>query len=249
MGEYRIVSYDADSNGYQLLRDTLGARGIRSSGSSYEYVPGDIVLNWGLYGARPYPISFNQFEAVGICTSKQRSYAAFKKHNVPTVDVTKSRDTASRWLLAGHKVYARSQDSGCLGAGITVCKPGQRTDLPNVEFYTKGFPATREFRIYVYNQVVIGVYEKKEPRGKVLDHDVRASDDWLYCTIGLQPYPPALLLGAIGATLAVGLDFAGVDIALDNGDNVCVYEVNSAPWLNETIVGKLVPLFKRKHPL
>ncbi len=249
MSEYRIVTYDTESNAYKLLRDKLGARGIKPHSSEYTYVPGDVVLNWGLYGHRPYPISFNQFDAVGICTSKQRSYQAFKNNNVPTVDVTRSRATALRWLVDGHKVYARSQDSGCLGAGITVHRPGERGELPDVEFYTKGFPAIREFRIYVYNQTIIGVYEKKEPRGKVLDKDVRASDDWLYCTIGLEPYPPTLLLAAIGATMAVGLDFCGVDIALDLCNNVCVYEVNSAPWLNETIVGKLVPLFKRKHPL
>lgn len=249
MGQYRIVTYDTESNAYQLLRDGLGAKGIKPQGSEYRYVPGDVVLNWGLYGHRPYPISFNQFDAVGICTSKQRSYQAFKRNNVPTVDVTQSRATASRWLVAGYKVYARSKDSGCLGAGITVCKPGERIELPVVEFYTKGFPATREFRIYVYKQTVIGVYEKKEPPGKTLDHDVRASDDWLYCTVGLRPYPASLLLSSIGAVLAVGLDFAGVDIALDMGDNVCVYEVNSAPWLNQTLVSKLVPLIKQENPL
>ncbi len=249
MAEYRIVTYDTESNAYSLLRDGLGARGIKPSGSDYNYREGDVILNWGLYGHRPYPISFNQFDAVGICTSKLLSYQAFKNYDVPTVDVTKSRNIATRWLVGGHKVYARSQDSGCLGAGITVYKPGESTELPLVKFYTKGFPATREFRIYVYNQVVIGLYEKKEPRGKTLDYDIRASDDWLYCTVGLKPYPCALLLSAIKATLAVGLDFAGIDIGLDSGDNVCVYEVNSAPWLNETIVGKLVPLFKRKHPL
>ncbi len=249
MPEYRIVTYDTNSNAYQLLRDALGARGIRAQDSSYRYVEGDVVLNWGLYGHRPYPISFNQFDAVGICTSKQRSYKAFKANNVPTVDVTQSRDKALSWLVAGHKVYARSQDSGCLGAGITVYRPDQRTELPYVEFYTKGFPAEREFRIYVYNQTVIGVYEKKEPRGKVLDHDVRASDDWLYCTVGLQPYPPALLLAAIGATHAMGLDFSGVDIALDMDHNVCVYEVNSAPWLSENLATKIATMFKRKYPL
>jgi hypothetical protein len=249
MSEYRIVTYDTNSAAYNLLRDALGARGIKPTDSSYTYVEGDVVLNWGLYGRRPYPISFNQFKAVGICTSKQRSYQAFKEYNVPTVDVTQSRATASRWLVGGSKVYARSQDSGCLGAGITVCKPGQRSELPSVEFYTRGFPAIREFRIYVYNQTVIGVYEKKEPRGMELDKDVRASDDWLYCTVGLQPYPPALLLGAIGATHAVGLDFCGVDIALDSCDNVCVYEVNSAPWLSENLATKIATMFKRNYPL
>lgn len=249
MSQYRIITYDTKSNAYQLLRDALGAKGIRPNNSEYCYVEGDVILNWGLYGHRPYPISFNQFDAVGICTSKQRSYKAFKANNVPTVDVTQSCDTASRWLVAGHKVYARSQDSGCLGAGITVYNPGQYRELPRVEFYTKRFPATREFRIYVYNQTVIGLYEKKEPRGKVLDHDVRASDDWLYCTVGLEPYPCALLLQSIGASLAVGLDFAGIDIGLDRDYNVCVYEVNSAPWLNETLVNKMVPMIKRKFPL
>jgi glutathione synthase/RimK-type ligase-like ATP-grasp enzyme len=58
-----------------------------------------------------------------------------------------------------------------------------------------------------------------------------------------------LLFQAIKATKAIGLDFSGVDIALDKEDNVCVFECNSAPWLSGRVAEELANQIKKAYPL
>jgi hypothetical protein len=131
-----------------------------------------------------------------------------------------------------------------MGEGITVCKHGDI--VPYAPFYTVGFPIEREFRVYTAYGSVIDIREKIKPRDMELDMDVRASDDWLYSV--RQPYqvPEQLLSQSLAACKAVGLDFCGVDIALDKDGNTCVFEVNSAPWLGNITVNRLVDILKEK---
>lgn len=79
---------------------------------------------------------------------------------------------------------------------------------------------------------VIEVNEKKRRNGTNPDPLVRSSSDWVFCVYNLAPYPDILKDTAIDAVQALGLDFGGVDIAMDSNSNVCVYEVNTAPWIN-----------------
>lgn len=248
MPEYRILTHDTTSKSYEKLLAALPGRGIRPSGSTYHYQQGDIIINWGVYGQRGYPIAVNQHDAVKACCSKQRSYQAFNNNGVRTVFSTKTRDLAQQWLLQGYNVYSRASDYGCQGSGIMVNKAYSQ-ELRMGEFYTRGFSIHREFRIYVWRDQVLGTYEKKDGTGGTLDHDIRASDDWLYCRDHLADYPNELLLQAIGAVQAIGLDFAGVDIALDSMDNVCVFECNSAPWLSPSITTKLAQKIRETFPL
>jgi glutathione synthase/RimK-type ligase-like ATP-grasp enzyme len=44
-------------------------------------------------------------------------------------------------------------------------------------------------------------------------------------------WDPAICRGAIEATKRLGLDWAAIDIALDDNDNVVVFEANTAPGL------------------
>lgn len=248
MAEYRILTHDITSKSYQALCAALPARGIRQISSDYRYQQGDVIINWGVYGNRGYPIAVNQHKAVEVCCSKQRSYQAFHNSRVNTVRVTRDKEFARQWLSRGFSIYARQTDSGCQGAGITVHHPAG-IPLPNASYYTQGFPVAREFRIYVWRDQILATYEKKDFTGGTLDADVRASDDWMYCKNNLDVYPNELLLQAIGATQAIGLDFAGVDIALDSRDNVCVFECNSAPWLSPSVTTKLAKKIIETFPL
>ncbi len=245
--EYRFLTYDLTSTSGNKLSKALGARDIRPEGSRYVYVPGDIIINWGLYGSRGMPIHVNPHAGVEICTSKTKSYRAFNKHHVKTVVWTADKAVAKVWQDCDWPVYARHSDSGCQGAGIEVCLGNK--PLPSAYFYTRGFPVAREFRIYTWRNKVLSVFEKKQPHGVALDLNVRASDDWLYCRDRLDSYPADLLLQAIGATKAVGLDFSGVDIALDSEDNVCVFECNSAPWLSGKVAEQIATEIKKAYPL
>ena len=94
----------------------------------------------------------------------------------------------------------------------------------------------REFRVHVFNDKVLGVYEKipNDPslpywksdfcqfkRLDMSDDDVRKSIK------GVRPMAKA-------ATKALGMLFSGVDVIIDSNNDVYVNEVNSAPSLNST---------------
>jgi len=253
---FRVLTYSLTSESGNLLREELGGHQfIRPDGSQYRYRETDVVVNWGLYGDRGYPV-VNAFNAVRVCTSKRRTFQAFRMSGVKHPNFTKQRDTALGWIRDGHTVFARSCDNGMMGEGITVVHPGE--EVPQTLFYTKRFPVDREFRVYVAFGLVIDVREKKRLEGDtdgtwqaagdaITGAEIRAGDDWMYCKRGLANYPTMVWTQAGEAMEAVGLDFGGVDVAIDKEHNVCVFEVNSAPWLPPSTARKLAQAIKDKY--
>ena len=88
------------------------------------------------------------------------------------------------------------------------------------------------------------VSEKKKRQGTNPDRLVRSHGDWVFCRNNLAPYPDTIKQQAIAAVQALGLDFGGVDIALDTEHNTCVFEVNTAPGLTGTAVEILADALK-----
>ncbi len=242
--KYWIITYDLSCESYGRLRDALGATGIKPEGSRYQFRDGDIIVNWGLYGERDLSIVMNQFEAVKNSCFKLEMYARFKEHNVPHPHVMLSQREAIQRLDDGQTIYARATDRGARGEGITVCHKGDA--IPYSKFYTTGFDTFREFRIYTAYGQVFDIREKIKPRDVDVDPEIRANDDWLYSIREPAHVPPALLQQSIAAAKACGLDFAGVDIALDLDNNVCVFEVNTAPWLGKLTAKKLAAIIQEK---
>lgn len=165
----------------------------------------------------------------------------FSDAGVPTLELTKERRTANRWLKAGHRVMARS-DAGMDGDGIQVVEPGQ--ELPNSEFYTQYFDKTHEYRYHVFQGAVIDrVQKKRDTEHKMFEKpgqgDVRTwSNGWIFAHRSLHLPKAAdeiMERACINAVAAVGLDFGAVDIlAKFDGDRLeacAVCEVNSAPGL------------------
>jgi hypothetical protein len=117
-------------------------------------------------------------------------------------------------------------------------------------YWTKGFHIHREFRVYVAFGKAVGIREKIAPKdtdGRDLNPEIRASDDWLYSTNTTAP--TGLRDTAIAATKAIGLDFAGIDIASNEGSEFCVFECNSAPWLSQYLAAKIAESIKENCPL
>ncbi len=246
MSNYWIVTYDLSCESYGKLRDSLGATGIKPEGSNYRFRDGDIVCNWGLYGERNYPVVMNQFASVKNSSLKMEMYERFREAGISHPHVILSQREAIQRLASGQTIYARGTDRGCRGDGITVCHKGD--SLPYSKYYTVGFPTHREFRIYVAYGQVFDIREKVKPRDVDVDPEIRANDDWLYSIREPAHVPSALLSNAIAACGACGLDFVGVDIALDREDNVTVFEVNTAPWLGKLTARKLADIIKRRFP-
>lgn len=238
----RFWSYSMKSTIARTIAHRLGGLVILHQGSTYRWSPGDIVVNWG-HGSVPdrYPVALNAPEAVSICCSKIRSYQHFAARRVPTCEWTTDAAVARSWFTAGHSVYARSRDSGARGQGISVIKAGEGgwdTQIANalatgdIRFFTKHIPNSREFRVYVVGDQITSVLEKRRRVGTTPDQFVRSHGDWVFARQHSAPVPPSLLSTSKEAVKALGLDFGGVDIVLDQSGNPVVLEVNSAPGLD-----------------
>lgn len=242
MSRLVIFPFKETSEGAILLRDTLKTEFItRRTRMDDETV----VINWGCgYTSPPGMRVFNTQDAINRAIRKLTSFQRFQAKNVPCPEVTVDIQKAKRWLNQGHIVYGRA-DCAENGHGTKIYNPGDTIETYH-DFYSKRFPTAREFRVNVAFGEAIDVCEKKQRNGTRPNHLLRVGDDWVYCRENLDGYPKTLVKGsAIKAVKSLGLDFGGVDVGVSDDDEVCVFEVNTAPWLGTIIARKYANAFEQ----
>ena len=114
-------------------------------------------------------------------------------------------------------------------------------------YVVKNIDKAREFRVHVFEEKVIGVYEKvphADSDGMIRKDDNSdfkrldmADRDVRHAIPGVRPQAKA-------AVKALGLVYGGVDVAIGRDGTVYVLEVNSAPALNEPNIDRWAILFK-----
>jgi hypothetical protein len=226
------------SNSALDLVEGLNGRLIKRKGSRYVNKPTHTVINWGS-ARRPDVLRgvnvLNDFDAVRIATSKLATFAALTRAKVPHVEVTTSLGEARAWN-ARHKVLGRDLDHGSQGRGITVYQPGELNK--EHKFYTKYYRKERELRIHVFQGRVIFEQEKLKKNGADnADKYVRSHDrGWCFAFHHLvdKPVPQTVRDLAVQAVQSLGLDFGAVDVGWNNRNGPRVFEVNTAPGIEET---------------
>jgi hypothetical protein len=236
------------SNSALDLVEGLQGRLIKREGSSYVYKPGHTVINWGSAACprvlQGVPV-LNRFEAVRVATSKLATFDALSRAQVAHVDVTTSLEEARAWN-ARSKVLGRDLDHGSQGRGIVVYQPGELTK--GHKFYTKYYKKERELRIHVFQGRVIFEQEKLKKNGADnADKYVRSHDrGWCFAFHHLTEKPIPLVVRelAISSVAALGLDFGAVDIGWNSKSGPRVFEVNTAPGIEETSLNAYIGAFK-----
>jgi hypothetical protein len=242
----RLTTYDIASYAAKKLAKALGNIPIHNFEGDRNVHPDDKVINWGRANMRATNIWLNKPEAIITCTDKLKTYEAFQRAGVPTPTIIRDLATAQGWWVYGHGVYCRDTSTGMRGEGMTFHQKGiNNVPVRPSLYYTVRFPTTREFRVYVFGTQTM-VFEKKRRNGTNPDEYIRANDDWVYCLNNLEPWPYELWQVAINAVKACGLDFGGVDCAIDAHSNVVVFEVNSAPYLDDRAATWLADLIREK---
>ncbi len=226
---FKVLPFKPDSTGAKILVDNLPGELLDPRANRVRPTSANPIINWGC-GWSSHQVSANQPSAICNAVNKLRAFELFRDHDVPHPSHTRLRATALKWLQQGHRVYARETMEGERGRGITVVESGG--ELPDVGTFVKGFLTHREFRIHVAFGKTIEVNEKKRRNGTNPDPFVRSSSDWVFCVYNLAVYPDTIMDAAVGAVSALGLDFGGVDLAINSDNEVCVFEVNTAPWIN-----------------
>lgn len=237
----RIIPYHrASMSVWGLVEAIPNALIVKLQNSRYRYRPGDVLINWGnSHEVVPGTIPLNRPEAVKLATSKMRTYDALKLAGVQTVKYTTDINEARGWDC---RIVGRNLDRGFGGHGITVFRRGE--PLTPQRFYCKYVRKEREFRFHVFTGRVIFVQEKLKKKG-VEDADpyVRShARGWCFAFKHLdeKPAPDGLAQLAINAVAALGLDFGAVDLSWSARSGGTVFEVNTAPGIEESSLSSYV---------
>jgi hypothetical protein len=146
--------------------------------------------------------------------------------------------------LGKESIYCRTSLTSHSGGGIVIAK--NIHDLVDAPLYTVGSKHKYEYRVHVFRESVIDVQQKKRRLNWTGgDTGIRNhSNGYVYARADIN-YPVEIEQAAIQAVKLLGLDFGAVDIGYRERDNkVFLFEVNTAPGLVGTTLGKYTQTFK-----
>lgn len=248
-----LFPYNIGSGGASEIARGLNTRKVRANGT---FVPGgqDCIINWGNSGrpswlARGIGTLLNSFAAVAVATDKLRTFEVFRRDNVPHPQWTTNRREAEGWFTAeGSKVVCRTMLRSSEGRGIVVAT--RASELVPAPLYVKFFGKQEEYRVHVFRGEVIDVAQKRLSAGgrniPNRSQYIRShANGWIFAHENVRLPGPARD-AALAAVRSVGLDFGAVDLAVNSRGDVSVFEVNTAPGLeNHQTINAYVNAIRR----
>lgn len=239
---FKVLPFSPTSSGAKIIARVLEGETVDPNERvDSTFLRNNVLINWGCGWTRNN-VSANSPKAVCNAVNKVRAFKLFDAAGVNHPEYTTVKSVAKSWYQNGDIVYNRATMEGERGNGINILDPNESDEdgtdggLGSFEglvgHFTRGFPIHREFRVHVAFGEVIEVCEKKRRNGTNPDPRMRSHVDWVFCVYHLAPYPDAIKEQSIEAVKALGLDFGGVDVAVDRSGTACVFEVNTAPWVN-----------------
>lgn len=196
-----------------------------------------LAIRWGSAQFPEIPADIQQADAVGRASNKLVSFQCFKRDGVPHPEWQMRHDSR-----LDHGVWFGRQTHGMCGTDIRIFGvPGEYAGTGHSDFYTRYVESSREYRIHVFKDQILGVM------GKYLDFPDDAGEGYIKnASHGYRFRTPSKQLkadrtdAAIAAVKSLGLDFGAVDLLVAaDGSGAYVLEVNTAP--------ALAPLSARKY--
>jgi len=157
---------------------------------------------------------------------KDWQYDWMKKRGLPGPEFTYSLEEAQQWANQGHTVITRQMINGQDGGGIVVNEPNSEVTAGKV--YTKYFKSTAEYRVMLFQDQVVAIYEKRRKKGFPKHMLKTTGNGYVLCASDVNP-PPGMKGLAQSFIYMNRSDIKGIDIAVDAQGNMMVLEVNSAP--------------------
>ncbi len=196
--------------------------------SEYEH-----VIKYGF--SRPIKANhvFNTAAAVQAAINKLDVYKAFKPDGF-CVEFTGDPKEALKWIKDGHKIVARNDLYGSHGDGVFILDGDKEFNNTPAILWTKYIPHTHEFRVNLWRDEVISIYDKPEVKG-----------EFRFILYKGQEKQQQLVDMAAAVYKKIGLDWCGLDVLCDKKGNLTLLEINSGPILFPYTMRKLVERIKK----
>lgn len=226
----KIYPYEMESESAKELATALDCKRVYPD-RNYQPAGNDLIINWGSTTVPKWidhahfmrAELLNKPENVKLAVNKLLTFQALRDKNIPTVEFTTDRITASDWGL----VYCRHILEGHGGAGIEVVD-NEDGILPESKLYTKGIRSRYEWRVHVFKGKVIDYARKRVPHdGEANDLIKNHDNGWIFVHGEVErDYRQEVADLAVNAIKVLGLDFGSVDIIGNHTHRVL--EVNTA---------------------
>lgn len=235
----RILPYKGFSESAKALVQALRNKAILKSQTTPVKGRKKVLLNWG-HSAPRFALTgvtvLNQPQAVANASNKLTALQMMKEAEVNVPDFTTNRTDAETWIDEERIVLCRTLLRANSGRGIVIAK--EVDQLVAAPLYVKYIRKEKEYRLHVFNGVVIDVTEKRR-RGGFEDNPaynkyIRSYEQgWIMAREDVV-VTEATKAEAVKAIRALGLDFGAVDIVMDKKNRPYVLEVNTAPGIQGT---------------
>lgn len=191
------------------------------------------ITNEKVFRRATKKINANNFEVTVNVLDKIQQFQCFSRDGVscPTWTV----DPAEIPNLGSKTVFARTLINSTNGRGIVEFTPGQG-ETPRAPLYTAYIPKIAEYRLHVFDGVVIDIQQKrkKEDQGDGSSRVRNLTNGYVFCRENIEA-PEGIKELAIKAVAAVSYQYGAVDIIYNQKLNKCfVLEVNSRPGMERT---------------
>ena len=243
MNKIKLYPYMIWSESAKAIANRLGSLRVFSN-RNYKPKVDHLVVNWGNSNLPDWWNNtfhyLNHPNSVRNAVNKLRTLEVLAEKQVPHIPYVTHYGMAETWIEEGYTVYERHQLEGNSGNGIRVVR--ELTELDHsAPLYTKGVKAKAEYRVHVFNGEVIDYIKKlrtREDEPTQEESDVRSHNNgWIFAREGIDRLERVEQL-AIDCVKALDLDFAGVDIIMDQEGGVKVLEVNTACGVVGTTLDK-----------
>ena len=195
---------------------------VKKVNSKYKQKKSDVIFEWG------------------IPLRKGAQFLLFNQWNVPCPDWTTKKEDAITWVEQGKRVVCRTIENGHGGMGIVVANTVD--ELVDAPLYTVYQPKKREFRVHVFftgDDVPSFYLAEKKMRNKAerpenFNKYIRNHENgWVFIK-NPEDVPQSIYDVSAKALESLGRKFGAVDIGWHPDTGCCVYEVNSAPGVDNT---------------
>lgn len=248
--KYFVLPYKRGSHAARVISRGIGAKQVRLVRSRWRPKLTRLLINWG-HTNPPIDVGnqvLNKPEATALAVNKLAALRRMQEAGVRVPRFTDSKAEAAQWLAEKPDtvIFCRTMLRASGGRGIVIAK--NNLDLVQAPLYTKRVKKQEEYRVHIFRGGVIDVAQKRLRRGFAGHADRNAyvrnfHNGWIHAHDNVV-CPDSVKEISIQATQALGLDFGAVDVGLTAKGLPFVFEVNTAPGLeNQQTINAYINAF------